>query len=529
MRTKNSLINIAISMLSYGIITVGTFFTRKIFTEVLGLEIVAIDSNFSKVVAALAIVELGLGVGIVYKLYKPILNKDWDKVAVILCFLRKCYVIIAAAVLGLGLCSAYFVTNFIRCHFSKIWLMSMFILYVLDTLASYLYAHKRAMFVADQKNYANNIIHTIMQIVLFISQFIVLKTTGSLEWFLIYKIISRVCENVIISCRFNKRYKFINLKIKSGMSAVEKKDLFKNMNALLLHKIASFGTTTVSSLIVLDSFGMKCSGKYGNYDMVIMGISTITSEIFNGIIASFGNLLSASTRKKVYENFSILYFVNYLMYSYIISSFICLITPFVSCWTGKDSTLGIITATFMAAYLYVYGMRQSIVMVKTSAGIYNQDKYMVLFGFFITFVSSFVLVKPFGIPGVMIGNIIGIMLVPYWVQPYLVYEEIFKVKVSAYHLKFVLYTVLTGLYSFVCYQVCGKIRDMGIDYSLSHKISSTINSTPDKCIFVSEMIINFIVCLIIPNVMNLIIFCKTKEFKELYSYVKYFVKKKKSK
>ena len=86
MRTKNSVINILVSCFSYGVIMVGSFVTRQIFANVLGLEIVGIEGAFLNVVSALAIVELGLGVGIVYKLYKPIAQENWNQVAVVLCF-----------------------------------------------------------------------------------------------------------------------------------------------------------------------------------------------------------------------------------------------------------------------------------------------------------------------------------------------------------------------------------------------------------------------------------------------------------
>ena len=72
MRTKNSLMNISISIMSYGIIMLGGFITRGKITKILGMDFVGLNTYFEMVVSILAIAELGLGVGIVYKLYKPI-------------------------------------------------------------------------------------------------------------------------------------------------------------------------------------------------------------------------------------------------------------------------------------------------------------------------------------------------------------------------------------------------------------------------------------------------------------------------
>ena len=511
MRTKNSVINILVSCFSYGIIMVGSFVTRQIFANVLGLEIVGIEGAFLNVVSALAIVELGLGVGIVYKLYKPIAQENWNQVAIVLCFLKRCYIAIGLCVGILGIGMAYFVVMPIKEDFSKIWLGQIFILYVIDVVVSYLYSHKRAMFIADQKNYVNNIVHIVAQVFLFVFQILVLKIFASFEGYLICKILSRLIENLIT---------------KQRMPDIEKKDLFKNMKALLLHKISGFGTTTVSSLIIVYSVSLRDNGIYYNYMLIVMALTTVTNEIFNGIIASFGNLLNTSSSKKVYENFNILYFLNFLLYSFIVTSFVCLSTPFMNIWTGEGSAFGILITISITGYLYIYGMRQSITMAKVSAGIYDQDKYLAIVGAIVTFVFSCLLVKPLGIPGVMIGNIVGIMTVPYWVQPFLVYDEIFKMPVKNYHIKFAYYTVLTAVYAWLSYFLCDIIyKRSNIVQCLSDNVVSNFPIFSKVSLSVSQIIVNAGICLIVPNIFNLVLFFHTKEFKSLWGYAKSFLRK----
>ncbi len=528
MRTKNSLINIAISCLSYGIIMVGAFMTRRFLANILGFELLGVETTFLNAVAALAIVELGLGVGIVYKLYKPIADKNWDQVAMVLSFLRKCYIIIAAVVTTFGLISAYFVVMPIKENFSKLWLAQIFMLYVIDVVASYLYSHKRAMFIADQKNYVNNTIHIFAQIFLFISQIAVLKIFASFEAYLICKIFCRVAENIIISYRFNKKYNFINLKTKTSMPDIEKKDLFKNIKALLFHKIAGVGATAASSLIIAYFVNLKKSGFYGNYMLIVMALTTVTNEIFNGILASFGNLLNTESRKKVYDNFNVLYFLNFLLYSFIVSAFICLVTPFIGLLTGEGSAFNIWITISIAGYLYIYGMRQSIGMAKVGAGMYDPDKYLAIVGAVITLISSLILVKYLGIAGVMLGNIIGIMSISYWAQPYLVYDGIFKKHVKSYHYKFVLYTFLTSAYAYVTYEACTKIFKYGNIVSfIAGNLKSVIHIPESDADFIGQIIIGSFVCLIIPNVLNVIFFYRTSEFKNLLRAVKSFLRRSK--
>ena len=530
MRTKNSFMNISTSIMSYAVIMLGKFITQGMFTKILGINFAGLDANFGAVVSILAIAELGLGVGIVYKLYKPIAEEQWDKVSVILCFLRRCYIFIAIIISALSLASAYSVIVWIGEDFSKIWLLQIYVLYVIDLLSSYLYTHKRSMFIADQKNYINNSIHTFAQIGMFVLQILVLSLFRSFELYLICRIVSRLAENIFISYKFDKKYSFVNLKIKENLSRVEKKDLFKNIKALFFHKISAFAPS-ISIFIIKNVEKLREVGIFSNYNSISNALATVTGEIFNGVLASFGSLLGTSDRNKVYKSFKMLYFLNFLMYSFIIPTFVCLITPFAVLWTGSDSIFPISTAVSIAAYLYVYGMRQSIVMVKASAGIYDQDKYLSLVGLSITCFSSYILSHYLGVTGVMTGNILGILLVPYWVQPYLVYGEIFKKKSILYHLKFILYTGLTAGYSFICYEICNIVNNCAISGQISLLVKNTLKcmhiSSNVNTIFISQVLVNLLICIFVPNVLNTIIFFKTSEFKDLYSIAKSFVKRKK--
>ena len=530
MRTKNSFINIAVGFMSYAIIMIGAFVTRKVFANTLGLEIVGIECAFLNIISALSVVELGLGVSIVYKLYRPIVDKDWEQISVILCFLKKCYMVIYSAIILLGLTAMYFAISPINSSLSKTRLYEIFMLYIADAVASYFYYYKRTMFIADQKSYVNNIAHVIAQVIMFIFQITVLKITMSFELYIVCRILSKLIENFIISYNFDCKYRDINLKTKSCLPEIEKKDFFKNMKALFLHKFSSLGTTVSSVLIITYLISLVENGIYGNYTLIVTAIFSTTTEIFNGISSSFGNYLSTNSSDRVFKKYNTIYFLNFLIYSFVATSFLCLATPFMSLWTGLGSAFNLSITISIVAYLYIFGMRQSIGMAKVSAGIYDQDKYLVVIGVIITFIFSWILAKPFGISGIMAGNIIGVLATSYWGQPYIVYRDVFNQKVKSYHYRFVLYLFLTVMYCTMTYFICDMLNEkISIISTISFAISSYIGISQTTVMLILEMIINFSVCLLLPNILNIMIFYKTEEFKDLYGSVKSFLFKKKSK
>ena len=215
--------------------------------------------------------------------------------------------------------------------------------------------------------------------------------------------------------------------------------------------------------------------------------------------------------------------MNFFIYSFIISCFICLITPFIELWTGKGSAFDLWTTLAITGYLYSYGIRQSIGMAKVGAGIYDPDKYLSIVGAFITLVFSFLLVRPFGVSGVMLGNIIGLFSIPQWIQPYLVYSTVFHKSTKVYHVKFFYYTLLTVLYAYLSYMICANV---GVILSLKENLGTFLTHfyIPfENAVLISQICINLMVCLVIPNLINVIIFHRSKEFKELISVAKSFL------
>lgn len=504
-RTAKSLINAGVSCSSYLVLMVSTFVTRAIFKRVLGLDYSGVETVFLNIITMLSIVELGIGSGIVYKLYKPIADNDYRKIAVLINFYKKAYKIIAVILGLLGVIMAFFAPYFIEPkeeNFSYFWLVLVFILYIIDTLASYLYAHKRAMFTADQRNFVTVIVHTCCQIAVGIFQIVMLLVlegfVGKMAAFIIYliiRIIGRVTESCTISARYNKRYgKNIDLKIKDKLPEDEQRDLMKNIKALLMHKIAGQSLNSTASIIVSTFVNTTVAGIYGNYVLITNALKMLSDYFFNGITASFGNLISSSTGEKVIDNFKKIYMLNFFLSSFFAVSFFNVAQPFVSLWIGTDGLLDISTVLLISTYLYMMTMRQSVFMARSSAGQYTQDRWFAISEAVINLALALALVHFFGINGVIAANILSLLCIPFWTQPSIVYHDVFHISVLKYYKSYAIYFLLTVIYA-------------GVIYAL-RAVCMSDNG------FVN-LVVSVALCVIIPNAVNILIFRKTDEFKSL--------------
>lgn len=493
MRTKKSIVNILVNCLCYLVFMVATFVVRQMFSRVLGLALVGIDGGFSNIVSILAVVELGLGIGMSYKLYEPIFKKDWLKISNFLNFLKKTYVVISSIILISAIIFSLFLVKLIGedSGLTNLKLRIIFLLYTLDVISSYLFFHKRTMFIADQKSYINNLIKIPIIILTVSSQIFVLIFLKSFELYIITKITFRILENILISYFFKKHYPLIDLTNSKKLEPNERKEILKNIKAMLFHRIGGASIKQISGVIVLIFATLRENGIFYNYLLITGAVLGITSEIFNGISASFGNLLTTESEEKVYENFKVIFFLNFLIYSSFSAIFLNTVSPFMKIWIGTENSIFSPALTVaITVNLYLYGMKQSVDMVKSSAGIFLQDRFIPILETTLNFIVSFILAKKFGIIGAIIGGILSTILVPFISQPYFIYKIVFNKKLIEYYKKYILYTTLTIFYTIATYKLTGFI----VAPSLILQIS-----------------INFLICLTLPTLINIIVFRKDKQ------------------
>ena len=99
MRSKKVLINSLFGLFGYLVLMVSNFITRSVFVDSLGLSMAGVDTTFKNFLQVLSLAELGLSTGLIYKLYRPIEEKDNAQIKRVLNFYKRAYQIICLIVL----------------------------------------------------------------------------------------------------------------------------------------------------------------------------------------------------------------------------------------------------------------------------------------------------------------------------------------------------------------------------------------------------------------------------------------------
>lgn len=494
-RSKKALVNAVAGIVSYAVLLVSNFITRAVFVRILGLDMVGVESLFKNLITMLSLAELGLGTGIIYKLYKPISDGDFKKIKQVLNFYKQAYKIIAAIILAAGFVMAFFVHIFIKEEINPVYLGVLFFLYVADVVASYLYANRKAMIIADQNNYIVSRNDAAVSVLTMAAQVVLLVLTRNFVVYACVKIVCRLIGASLIGRQFKKRYpEIVADKSKELIDGEERRSLMKNISALLCHRIGAFSVTATGTAIVTYFVNLVSAGIYANYTLITNTLTQVIAQVFNGITASFGNLMTTESKEKVYDRFNVLYFLNFLIYSFCTVSVFTLIQPFVRLVFGAESLFPAKTVALLVAYFYIFGMRRVIFMTKDSAGLFRPDRYLALLEAVINLVMAIALVRKMGVDGVILASILSILFIPFWSQPYLVYKYVLQRPLWVYYAKYFLYLVVT-------------LASLAVTYWVSNLV--TIEN-----IFM-QLLWRAFLCVVLPNGINLALFCKTREFRAL--------------
>ncbi|MDO4379075.1 MAG: hypothetical protein Q4C64_08135, partial [Erysipelotrichia bacterium] len=113
-RKKNVIKNMLIGTLFQIFSLLIGFVNRTYFIKLLGEEYLGINTLFSNILTILSFAELGIGNAIVFNLYKPLAEDDFEHVNLLLKFYRNTYFLIGTVILSGGLELTFFIPDLIE-------------------------------------------------------------------------------------------------------------------------------------------------------------------------------------------------------------------------------------------------------------------------------------------------------------------------------------------------------------------------------------------------------------------------------
>ena len=435
-RTKNVFLNSVAGIGGFAFSYVLSFAYRTIFIKILGNEYLGIQGLFGSILSMLSLAELGLNSAITFSLYKPIAENDQEKIKYLLSLFKKMYFIVSGVVLALGLCCTPFLSFFIKERPAiDDSLELIFILYLLNTVVSYISVYKLALIRADQKAYIITIVTYVFLMVRDVVQIVWLLVTRNFIGTLFVMIGTTLLTNVILSIYANRLYPFLKEKTtKITLEHEESKAIKKKIVAMAKYRFGAFVVDGTDSLIISKMVGIVQTGLFSNYQIIFTGVKKIAGYIFTALTPSVGNLAYTSNKDKVRETFEQIIFLNFAISSICTICLCVLINPFIELiWIGKEYCFDPITVYVFSLNFFFVMTHQSMLIFRNALGLYTYMQAKPIIEAVINIAVSLVLVHYFGVVGVIAGTIISYICTGFWVEPYVLFRKYFTSGLKSYY------------------------------------------------------------------------------------------------
>ncbi|MFB9325061.1 lipopolysaccharide biosynthesis protein [Paenibacillus aurantiacus] len=435
MRVKSSLLNISAGLGNQLIITALSFLSRSVFIGTLGIEYLGVNGLFTSMLAMLSLAEAGIGSSIIYSLYKPVADRDEERILRLMRLYRTAYRAIAFVVLGLGLA----LIPFLHLVVGKTDVEHLYVIYgvfLMNTVLPYFFQYKQSFLNVSQKGYIVTGVYSVSQIVSTALKIAILTYTGNYILFLVADCVITLLTSVLLAILVERQYPFLKKGPQGALDAETKAGIIKNVKAIVLQNIGMYIVLSSDSIIISAFVSLTAVGLYANYKMLIEISRTFLNQIFNNLYHSIGNLVAEANGEKVYRIYKVTMLMGFWLYSLLAIAMLLLIEPFLNAWLGQGFLLEAGVLPVLMLLFMERGMRNSIATVKTTAGIFHQDRFAPIIQGGISLAASLALVKILGIAGVFLGSLIGAVAVPFWLTPALVYRHVFQRPARDYFVRY---------------------------------------------------------------------------------------------
>lgn len=482
------------------------FLVKTVFIRTLGRQYLGLNGLFSNIIGCLSIAELGIGSAIVYSMYKPIAENNQEKIRSLYDLYKKIYLVIAAIITVVGLAIIPFLKLIIKEGIpADINLYAIYVITLSSTVVGYIGAHNRSLIIANQRNDIESKVAIVNLLFLNVCQVMLLFFTKNYYYYIIASLVFTIIENIFMFFIVKKIFPWIKGKAEK-VDKQTQKEISKNVFSLGMQQVGSALVSSTDNILISSMIGLSILGSYSNYNTIILAITAIITILTTVTRSSAGNLIATSDREYVYQRYKTLNFMVMWIAGFCSVALLCLLDPFILIWTGSaEYLISMSVVLVLVINFYISNTVTLTATFKISAGLMWFDRWKTIIQGVINLIFSIVLTHFFGLIGIFLGTLIC-YIVPFIMEPYILYKHYFKQKQKSYWINYFIFTLVTVIAGGLSYLVCMLIPASGI----------------------VELILRAFVCLCIPNVIYFVCYHRTSEFKELVGIAKGFLHKKKT-
>lgn len=403
-RKKATVLNMIFSA-TYQVITMlFGFILPNLLLNNYGAELHGYTSTVGNVMSYIAIINAGLAPAAVEALYKPLAEKDTNRINEILNAINRFYVKSGMLYTVAVVISSVVLPLVVKEQIPGYAAVSlMLVIGATNTLDCFIYSKYRVLFQADQRLFDVYLIDAIAYLARIAVQVALIITGADIVIVMGIPALMVMARTLGLSVVSKRIYPYLSSQVKPDNSS-----LHKRWNAMA-HQLAGLIVYN-TDVTLLTLFGNLVQVSiYSVYSLVFNNIYNMLTNIFStGTLASFGQLLNEDRRERLIEAFNIYEYGYYAVVSFVYSVTASLILPFVSVYTKKYQDVGYVDYKLALLFMIIgiaNNMRVPSGTMINAAGHFKETQWRAVLEATINLTVSLVLIKPFGMYGILFGTI----------------------------------------------------------------------------------------------------------------------------
>lgn len=454
-RTKNSLRNSSVALAMFFVNLVLQFISRKIFLDYLGTEILGLNTTATNILQFLNLAELGVWTAIASSLYKPLSSGNKKEICRIITFNGHIYRRIAVIIIALSvIVMCFFPLIFSKMKLPLWYAYASFAVLLFSSLLAYFFNYKQFLLSADQKDYKVQLSYKLNISVKVAAQIIVMcLLPNPYIWWLVLEVVFAISGTILLQIVVRKTYPYLK-DTGESFQALRKAypEIILKVKQLFFQKISGFALFQIAPLIIYGFFSLTLVSYYYNYMIVIMGIISLVSALFNSMLAGIGNLVATSSHKHIYNVFFQLFSVRFLIITWFCFIVVVSGQTFIEAWIGKQYLLPDFSLYLFTIVLFLYLSRYIICDYLAAYGWFG-DIWASIAEIVLNIGFSILLGHYYGLNGIIFGMIISLLIVSTIWKPIYLFHFKLKAERRRYIYNYALNIIVCGVSFLASYRL----------------------------------------------------------------------------
>lgn len=409
-RTQKVMRNSAVNLIGQILTILLSFISRKVFIQYLGVEMLGLKSTFASILNALSLAELGFQQVIVFHLYGVLAKDDKKQINALVNIYKLVYRCIGCFFIGAALCCLPFLQVFLSDIEVTPVVRAYFMVQALTGACTYFLAYKRNILYADQSSYISGLIDTIVNTTGTLISISVAILTRNFLLFLAVDLVKNYLSNLFVHIACTKRYPYLHTE-KIDWKLLKK--IAASLKDVVLERLAGYIYVSTDNLLISMFISTVQVGFLNNYIMIINHIKNLIKSLSTPLIPALGNKVALEQNDAQQINtFSLLEQVYFWLTGLAVVPVYVLADSFIQMYLGERYVLPHLILFLMCVDLYVHINQDSCLSFLTANGLFRKRRNISIGGAIVNIVVSLLLMKPFGIAGILAGT--AVSQVYYW-------------------------------------------------------------------------------------------------------------------